>query len=492
MRNPPVDWSEGMFLRPQHFQAADRYWSEALSTSERWDHPFNYGLRRLEISQEALLNYQLQVVSCEARLRDGTLVSLGLGEEPDRIDLRPQMDQINQSLKRLQTDLRDSFQKHSTLQVFLAVPKLKLGNRNVADAKTEAPHRFNKVLYTLQDEGTGGNDQEIALRAVNVRLLLSTENQAGYECLPIAEIQRAGEQDATPRINVRYIPPVIAIDAWPELQLNIVRAIYDIVGNRIEGLGEKVRNRGLVIQEPHDADRLLRLTALNEAFATLGVLAFAQGVHPFDAYTELCRLVGKLAILDPTRRRAPEVPRYNHDDLAGIFYWVYQQIKDLIDTEPQEEYKQRWFELAGQQMQVTLDPVWLNTDWQWYVGVARGDVSEQECRELLGPGHLHWKLGSVRQVEIIFQQRREGLHLVPLVHTPRALPGRGWVYYEVSRQNEAWRDVQETQTLAMRLAQDLIVKNAQTDNRRRLTVKPRNKNTYVTLEFALFAVRGAP
>src|SRR5688572_28048231 len=28
MKNLPVHWSEGMFLRPHHFQAADRHWAE--------------------------------------------------------------------------------------------------------------------------------------------------------------------------------------------------------------------------------------------------------------------------------------------------------------------------------------------------------------------------------------------------------------------------------------------------------------------------------
>src|SRR6476469_8516675 len=45
MRNLPVFWHEGMFLRPQHFQAADRYWSELAEVSQQLDHPYYYGLR---------------------------------------------------------------------------------------------------------------------------------------------------------------------------------------------------------------------------------------------------------------------------------------------------------------------------------------------------------------------------------------------------------------------------------------------------------------
>ena len=76
MKNLPVHWSEGMFLRPHHFQAADRFWTEQLDASERWDHPYNYGVRDLELSPAAIENFQVEVTSCKARMRDGTLISI--------------------------------------------------------------------------------------------------------------------------------------------------------------------------------------------------------------------------------------------------------------------------------------------------------------------------------------------------------------------------------------------------------------------------------
>jgi len=56
MHNLPVHWSEGLFLRPHHFQAADRYWTEARETSEHWDHHYNYGVRKLELGEDAIAN----------------------------------------------------------------------------------------------------------------------------------------------------------------------------------------------------------------------------------------------------------------------------------------------------------------------------------------------------------------------------------------------------------------------------------------------------
>jgi type VI secretion system protein ImpJ len=63
---------------------------------------------------------------------------------------------------------------------------------------------------------------------------------------------------------------------------------------------------------------------------------------------------------------------------------------------------------------------------------------------------------------------------------------RDWVYYEVGRNNTAWRDVQETQTLAMRLKDSLILNRDRLQGERSIDVSARGKKA--TLQFALFAV----
>lgn len=489
MRNLPVHWSEGMFLRPHHLQAADRHWAELMQTSEQWDHQYNYGLRQLEYSKEALLNFQFQVNTCQARLRDGTLVSLGAFQEPDRVEVKQALQEA-ENLRQQTIGLAEAFEARATVIVYLAVPKLKLGGTNVAmpgESDEREPCRYRESQAELQDESRGGNDQEVRFRSLNVRLLLSSEPIAGYELLPIAEIERSGPSGATPQLT-NYIPPLLAVDAWPPLARDYVRAIYDMIGNKLQLLTDQVLSRGLTLasQEPGDLDRLWMLAQLNEAYATLGVLTFANGIHPLAAYTELCRIVGKLSIFGKDRR-VGEVPRYDHDDLERIFAWVRQQLDDLLHAIREQGYQQRFFVRAGLGMQVSLEPRWLNPDWQWYVGVSTSDLNEAECRELVSPGQLNWKLGSKDQVEIIFQQARAGLMLVPLDRTPPVLPLRGWIYFEVGRQNEAWRDVQKTQTLAMRFRESLVYNGHEVGDERTLTVNFRGRR--IKLQFALFAVQ---
>ena len=82
-----------------------------------------------------------------------------------------------------------------------------------------------------------------------------------------------------------------------------------------------------------------------------------------------------------------------------------------------------------------------------------------------------------------------GLQLISMDRPIRALPARAnWLYYEVKQAatSPAWRDVQETQTLALRLRDSLIMNRDRLQGERKLVVSARGKP--VTLQFALFAV----
>jgi type VI secretion system protein ImpJ len=307
--------------------------------------------------------------------------------------------------------------------------------------------------------------------------------------LPIAQIKRASAGEATPQIDENYIPPVLSIDAWPQLGRDYVRAIYDIIGQKIEVMSQQVVNRGIGLdsREPGDAERILMLSQLNAAYGKLAALAFAQGVHPFVAYAELCQIVGQLSIFG-AERRVTDLPAYDHEDLHRVFSELRNRIETLITAVREYEYQQRFFVGAGMGMQVSLEPEWFHSDWQWCIGVNKGDLPRQECLDLLSAGQLDWKLGSSRQVELLFKQRREGLQLTAIDRPTRALPTRhDWLYFEVPRTDSpAWQDVQETQTLAMRLRDSLILNHDRLQGKQKLIVQDRHRK--VELEFALFAV----
>ena len=483
MRHAQVSWHEGQFLRPHHFQTADRYWNEINRLSGEWSLPANYGIRSFEYSREALANNQFELRSLDARMRDGTIVQLQSGQEPDRVNLGGEFIQ-----QIAPADLAEGFSENSTVTVYVAVPGLKLGRRNVTD-EGGGEARFHDSLQLVADEHDGGNDQELRVRHLNVQLRLSTQDLAGYEVLPLVRLQRSGTEQSTPQADADFIPPLLAIDAVPELGKQIVRGVFDVISRKIEVVSQQIRNRGVGFESRHpgDLDRLLMLSRLNEAVAVLRPLAFGSGIHPLTAYIELSRIVGGLAVFAP-ERIVPELPLYDHENLGKIFQTVKLEIIRLLNTVQEYEYEQRFFTGVGLGLQVSLKSEWFHSDWDWFIGVSKGDLTADEVRQLLSAGQLDWKLGSSRQVEQLFQHRAQGLEIVPLERQIRALPSdQEWLFYDVPRQQSpAWKDVQVTETLAMRLKDSLVLNFDQLQGQRSLEVSVRGKRT--SLEFALFAV----
>src|SRR5262245_62158235 len=69
-----VAWLEGMFLRPQHLQQQSLYFENLLAQQLRSGNPFSWGVRALELDEEALAARRIQVTTFEAVPPDGTLV----------------------------------------------------------------------------------------------------------------------------------------------------------------------------------------------------------------------------------------------------------------------------------------------------------------------------------------------------------------------------------------------------------------------------------
>lgn len=486
MRHLPVHWSEGLFLRPHHFQALERCWAEKSWASTFATDPCGYGVVSVEIDPTALANRQIQLRSCRARMRDGTIIWLEPGEEPDRLNLGS----ASVAMETLSAALDDPLQQVDAVRVYLAVPRYDPASANVAPPGSNERSRSHLIRKPLQDETAGGNDQEVEFLRLNVSLKVSTEDLSGFELLPIAQVRRAGNREMAPEIDGDYFPPMLAIDAWRPLGLDVVRGVYDIVSRKVEVLSAQATSRqvGFSSSEPGDLDRLMMLSKLLEARSVLRVLAFAPGVHPRIAYAELCRVAGQLAVFEP-RRTIDELPAYDHDDLAGIFRDVKRRIETMINRVASLEYEQRYFLGSGPAiLAVAVDPKWLRSDWQMYVGVMRGELSEEECHRLLsGNSHLDWKLGSSDEVDRLFRLGLPGLELHATDRPPRALPGNsGWLFFGIGSDSPAYKSVQVTQSLAIRVRDSSIVNAGDLAGRRRLEVTYEGR--VVGLEFALFAV----
>jgi type VI secretion system protein ImpJ len=458
-----------MFLRPQHFQTAQRHAQQTANRSVKWDLQYNWGLRSIDLDQEALGNYRFVVRGLEARLRDGTLVSV-----PADCTLPP-------------LDLRRAFETGNRVTIYLAVPAMHTGRANVAMNGDAGVTRYLMETQDVDDENTGGNPQPLEIRRLNVKLLASSQDTSGYELLPIARLEKSSRAEATPQLDEKYIPPLLACDAWRPLAVGVIHAVYERLGKKIETLLNQITARDITFDSHAQGDALVfaQLRVLNEAFAVMQLLAYAQGIHPLTAFTELSRLAGKLAIFGETRRLS-DLPRYDHDDLARGFFALKSVIDTVFDVLVEPEYKERPFVGAGMRMQVSLEPAWLESTWDMYIGV-QSSLPAAECLALLQPGQLDMKVGSSERVDAIFRMGQAGLRFLSCPTPPRILPALpGQIYLQVGRDAPGgeWQNVQKSLSLAIRVNEKLIAGN--NEGQRVLRVKTATQTA--TLQFTLYVV----
>jgi type VI secretion system protein ImpJ len=478
-----VLWKDGMFMWPHHMQQEDRCHAERLRLNHRWNVHYNWGLRELTWDAEAFQSGRLDIVRLQARMRDGTVV-----EVPAE--------------GRLPTlDLKELLVGKEQVRVYLAVAMPNEKGPNVAEPQeagsdpgaTPANTRFRVEHFPVADESDGADPKTLAFRTLNLKLLVDVEEHTGYEVLEIAQFKKAADADKAPQVDEFYIPPVLACDAWKPLAEQILQMLYHHLHSRMDSLAEKALTRGITFetQNPGDSKLLSRLAVLNEASCVLNTVAFAQGVHPFTAYLELCRLVGQLAIFREDHR-APKLPRYDHDDLGGCFFRVRCFLEEDSDT---VAYEEREFIGEGLRMQVRMDAKWLEAAWQVFVGVRSQLAAARVIDLLTTPGELDMKIGSGNRVDQMFMRGMEGLEFAYAPNPPRVLPVMDdLTYFVVSRESQLseWAHVQESLTFAIRVNDTRLAlgPSGKLTGERSLSLKASDQQAATTMYLSLFVVPG--
>jgi type VI secretion system protein ImpJ len=482
-------WQDGMFMWPHHMQQEMRFHAEQVALNHRWAIHHNWGIRSLDLDDDALQSGRLVIRSLQARFKDGTAVEIPAEGRLPFLEL----DEVAQG--------------HDEVTIFLALPRLQTHRANTTPARsTEDANglntRYLEQVELLFDENTGEDPQEIPLRSPNVKLLAFVQPEqaredVGYEFLPLMRFARqeeAGENRL--RLDPKYIPPLLACDAWKPLLVDVLQFLFHRHTSLKERLANRVLTRGITFETQNPGDNVLlgQLRVLNEAVAVLNVLAFAEGIHPLLAYIELCRIVGQLAVFPPpgmtTPGRAPQLPPYNHDDLYTCFSEVKRYL--TLFEPPEEIWEEREFVGEKLRMQVTMEAKWLAPAWQMFVGVQSPLAQTEVIRLLTKSGQLDMKIGSGPNVDAIFRGGRKGLEFTPVPQPPRILPSReGLTYFQIKRdsQQSEWTEVQNSLILAIRLDTNRIVLNPQGDlqGQRLLTLRIAGQAP-TTMQFVLYLV----
>src|SRR5262249_44505022 len=157
--------------------------------------------------------------------------------------------------------------------VYLAVPSLNLGRRNMSADPSDA-FRYSHASLEFEDENTGGNPQMVPVRALNFQVLVGQQGQTSYELMPIARLEKSAQADAAPQLDVTFVPPLLSCDAWKPLADGVLNALLERLERKIDWLVEQIESQGITFERRATGDALVlkQLQQLNEAVTTMRLL----------------------------------------------------------------------------------------------------------------------------------------------------------------------------------------------------------------------------
>lgn len=432
-RTAEINWHEGMFIQPQHFQANDRRLAFQISEQTALN-PFWWGVAVMAIDKDALEGYRFNLYSCKLRLRNGTWINIpGNAVMPVKF-------------------FQEKMQAHDgALPVWIGVrcpedhrPRVhQLGEDNIGAVKTSVAREI-----FIEDENTGDNEQSVQIKLWNIRTFLGEPPGDEYESIKIGEIIRSGQTDL-PVMNPAYIPPLLNIGASSEF-MEKLKNLSIHLNNQAVFLRREISNqRSALTSDPVKVlDNMLRVQATTGFGLVLEQLQAVDETHPLQVYLELVRLAGYLAPLSPDV--SLDIPAYNHNNLTDVMNRLYTIIWSLLDGGSVPDFAERTFEIKEDRRTCRIDQDWLDNELPAYLCVD-ADVAESDLNATLND--LRVKIGPPSIIDRLMAERKKGMSCQRIRRIPMGLQDRSglnYYYVDLSRRSPFRQEMSKDLSLEIR------------------------------------------
>jgi len=423
-----IIWSEGMFLRPQHFQQFDRYVTKFVHAKTSSLRGNGWGVVEIQLNQEMLGLGKIAIERARGVLEDGTPFSI-----PHDADLPAPYEPPGHVRETL-------------IHLAVAVHQpgaVETDARNLSD---------NPVRYTVADQAvTDANagdreDTTVEVARLRFQLLPDGAERSGFVCLPIARLVEV-RADRQVILDAGHVPPLVDCAASPILA-NMITEIRGLLHHRGTELAARVSQSGTSgVAEISD---FLLLQMINRHEPVFSHMSGAVLTHPETLYQAMLQLAGELATYFRSEKRPTDFGFYRHQDLAATFKPVIEQIRrSLSAVLEQSAIRIPLRELKyGVQVAEVEDRTLFTT--ANFILTVRADVEVERLRREF-PSQI--KIGPAEKIKELVNVALPGIKIYPVPVAPRQIPFNvGVVYFEIDQQSPYWKEMRHSGSLAMHVA----------------------------------------
>ncbi len=417
-------WSEGMFLRPQHFQQHDRYLETLIEDRCSPLRPYAWGVRELEINQEALGLGKIDIASCRAVLADGTTINI------------PHSDEAPEALQ-LDSNTRDQ-------TIFICLLEKRYGSNEVSrDDSDEKDTRLSVNVMDIRDTSVPMNtNAPIELGQKNLHLLRESDERSDYTCLGVIRVVEV-RNDNTVVVDRSFIPPALDCRDTPRLAAYI-RELQGLLKQRGEALAARVGAGHGGTADTADFMLLQVVNRYDPYFVHFGSL---PQLHPETLFGICLQLAGELSTFTSPGKRPGVFPVYDHEDLAGCFEPLMSELRHALSAVLEQNAINIELVLKkGGIRKATIEDKQLFDD-AYFVLAVKADMPTEEIRNLIP---LQAKIGSPNKIIDLIKLQITGVGMDPLPVAPRQIPFHaGFQYFELDKRGDMWQQLKQAGALAL-------------------------------------------
>lgn len=424
-----VIWTEGMFIRAQHFQQEARYLEHLVRRRAEGLRPFAWGLGECVVDRELLSTGRFALSRGHGVFADGTPFEIpGRDDHPTPL-LLPE-------------GTRDAV-------VYLTLPVRRPGGVECSEAcDSETAARYRPEEREIEDSNReGASAAPVQVGRLRLRYQLGSADLAGFLCLGLARVVEV-RPDLSVLLDERYIPTVMDCAAAPALSA-FLKELTGLLHHRAEALSGRVAGGAKGVAEISD---FLLLQLINRSQPLIAYFAEAAQIHPETVFQSLLALAGELSTFTRGSRRPPAMPAYRHDDLQQSFIPLVLMMQDALSA----VLEQAAFAIALTEHKYGIRVAAL-ADRSLFgaASFVLGVKAAMPVDRLLRTFPAQAKIGPVEQIRELVNAALPGIPLRPLPVAPRQIPYHtGIVYFQLEHSVPLWKQLASSGGLALHLAGD--------------------------------------
>lgn len=425
----PVIWTKGTFLGPQHLQTQDRFIESSIQFRLQSLISNPWGFLKLQVRQEALAAGEFALSEASGIFPDGLLFDF-----PDADPAPPSI------------SLTDAFDPdQNSVDVYLAIPNYRQAGLNVSIEGQKADTRYLSDVISVRDENTGRAEKPVQIARKNYRFLTGSDSRQECSAMRVARVCKTDA--GILQLDPHFAPPLLDFSASEYLGV-IARRLVEILAAKSSILSGVRRQKNLSLAEFGTADiaQFWLLYTVNSHFPEFNHLFEARHGHPERLYQAMLSLAGCLTTFSP-KINSRDLPVYKHDDLAGCFGMLDEQVRTLLETVVPSNFVSLPLKLVQPSIYAAAlaDDKYLSGT-RLYLAVS----ADMNQADLVAKAPYLLKVCSANHIEHLVRQALPGAALNHVAKPPGSIPVKlNHQYFSINQSGVSWEAVVRARNLAV-------------------------------------------